>query len=152
MDAQARVIAAALIPAAALSRRLGLSLDEFQRIASEAYFLELRERGLSLRGIARRTGKSLRTIATLAKRVSESTDPRPETQLDLHRRVVAHIASHGPMRLEALGARFPRVPVPTLSHELSWLVARRVLVLEEGSLSRRGTAKGLRFSQAQGVC
>lgn len=66
IDARLDVLAAALEPAARIALELGLSLDELEEVVAAQYFREHRKRGLTLREIAARIDKSLRTTTALS--------------------------------------------------------------------------------------
>ena len=85
IDLKLGALSALFEPAASVSRLLGLSVDDVQRLATTAYFRELRGRGMSLRQIAGRIGKSLRTVATLSKTAASLPEPVPDERLDVLR-------------------------------------------------------------------
>lgn len=64
---------------------MGLSVDDVQRLATLAYFREYRTRGLSLRQIAKRIGKSLRTVATLSKTANDTSIDLDDERIEVLR-------------------------------------------------------------------
>jgi transcriptional regulator with XRE-family HTH domain len=87
-EQQLAALATLFEPAAALSRIMGLGVDDVQRLATLAYFREYRRRGLSLRQIAKRIGKSLRTVATLSKTASDTQIDCDDERIELLRDVL----------------------------------------------------------------
>lgn len=65
----------ALQPAVRVAARAGVSLEEFTHIAQRGYFEHLQAQGASFVVLARRLGKSRRTIADMAKRFRERNVP-----------------------------------------------------------------------------
>lgn len=135
IDVRLRVIALALEPALVLARIAGLSLDDVQGLVATGYFREMRSRGYSLRAIARRFSKSLRTVATLSKQASEQG---PFAQLGermtLQRKLVAHVARHaGATRAHlprALGGADPQA----IQEAVAQLIDDGIVIDEGGKL------------------
>ncbi len=135
IDVRLRVIGLALEPALVLARIAGLSLDDMQALVATGYFREMRARGHSLRAIARRLGKSLRTVATLSKQASEQGRiAQLGERMTLQRKLVAHIArSDGATR-----AHLPRAMSGASSEAvqdaLAQLIEDGIIVESEGKV------------------
>lgn len=128
-----RVIAVALEPALALARIVALPLDELQELVATGYFREAKARGISLRAMARRFGKSLRTIATLSRRAADKGPLLGESRrLGWRRRIVARIADGGPASVEELRRELPDAEHDEVAEEIEQLVAEGILRRDAG--------------------
>lgn len=91
-----RVLEILLEPAMAFARLLRLSFDDVERLAAGAYYRELRKRGLSLRAIAKRTDRSLRYVAKLAKnQTSREAGNASNVRLDRWRAILGFMLKRG---------------------------------------------------------
>src|SRR5688500_7635165 len=68
VDLRLRIVALSLGPTFALARIVGLPLDELQQLVADGSFRELALRGLGRQPVARRSGKSKRTVVPLSNR------------------------------------------------------------------------------------
>ncbi len=128
VDLRLYVIAAALKPALTLARVAGLELDDLQELVADGYFRELQQRGLSWENIARRLGKSRRTIGSIARR--SSLRPLDSSRaIERMRGAVAAVARSRELSEVDLAAVL-RVDVDEVRAVVSSLV-------EEGVLDRR---------------
>ncbi len=135
VDVRLRVIKAALSPGIVLARVAALPLDDLEALVAVAYFEEARERGLSLRAIARRFGKSLRTIATLSKRASESgVLVEASRAIAVRRRLVEHLArATGTQNAEELCQSVPDVRANEVREQIQQLVDEGILTEVDGA-------------------
>src|SRR5690606_34288846 len=119
VDVRVRVVEVALTPALVLARVMALPLDDLQHLVATAYFREARARGLSFRAIARRFGKSLRTVTHLARRADQDA-PLLEShrRLGHRRRAVAWLALSGPATLAQIARSIPDADRDELQGEL----------------------------------
>lgn len=132
VDMRLRVLCAALQPAMVLARVMSLSLDDVQAIVATSYFRELRGRGLSLRAIARRLGKSLRTVATLSKRTAQAPIPFALGQrIEWRRELAWKLARRGALPREKLCRTLADCSAQQASKEIDQLI-------DEGIISERG--------------
>ena len=136
IDVRLRVIALALEPALVLARIAGLGLDDVQSLVATGYFREMRSRGHSLRAVARRFGKSLRTVATLSKQAAEQGRfAQLGERMTLQRKLVAHIARHGTVTR----AHLPRAMASTDLQAIQAAIAQLIedgIVIEDGGKLR----------------
>ncbi len=136
IDVRLRVIALALEPALVLSRIAGLPLDDVQTLVATGYFREMRSRGHSLRAVARRFGKSLRTVATLSKQTAEQGRfAQLGERMTLQRKLVAHIANGG----SVTRAHLPRamgIVTPELIDDVTRQLIEDGIVIEDGGKLR----------------
>jgi len=126
-----------LEPPLVLARILALPVDDLQQLVSIGYFRELRFRGMSLRLIASRLKKSLRTVATLSRMQAER-GPLLGTsrRIGWRRRIVQSLADDGPETIDELAAELPEVGGGDLRAEVEELVAQGILARgEDGVLS-----------------
>ncbi len=130
IDLRIRVVEALLEPVATLARHTGMSLDDVRNSLDRGYFQLLKKRGLSWEQMARRLGKSRRTVATLAKSAAENA-PLPQSErLELRRRIVREAATTATTEAEfSVRVRAH----PEFSAELESL-------LEDQLLEREGTS------------
>jgi hypothetical protein len=132
VDARILVLSVALEAPLALARVLGLNLDDVQALVSVGYFRQFQRRGLSLRNMTKRLGKSLRTVATLSKRASEHGPPlRGSQRLGWRRLVVRALTQEGPLSIGELREHAPEASAEDLQDELEQL-------LHEGIIERNG--------------
>lgn len=96
-DLRIRVFLLALEPALELARVLSLELDDIQDAVAGQYVLIYRDRGLSLEQIARRIGKSRRTVVSLSRHAAQLA-----RRLETNRRLTAR------RELATLAAARPR--------------------------------------------
>jgi hypothetical protein len=131
VDVRVRVVAVALEPALLLARVMALPLDDLHHLVSVGYFREARARGMSLRAVARRFSKSLRTIATLS-RTAGTALPALEgsRRIGLRRSIVARVAEQGAATAADLGGALPDTKPGDLREALEQLVAEGILELE----------------------
>jgi len=134
VDLRLRVVAAALEPVVALARVMALPLDDLQKLVAIAYFREARSRGLTLRQIARKLRKSVRTVATLSKTSSElelllaSSDA-----VTCRREIVQHVAAQQTSSVDTVRAALPELKRDEVCAAIDQLV-------DEGILERDGDA------------
>jgi hypothetical protein len=130
VDLRLRVIALALEPGLTLARLGGLPLDDLQAMVASGYFRQWKARGLSLRGIARRMHKSLRTVATLASKAgADGTSTPLSKRIGWRRKLVARVAERGAIDRRKLAATIRGEARGDVDIEIEQL-------LEEGVLSR----------------
>lgn len=128
VDVRVRVVEVALTPALMLARVMALPLDDLQHLVATAYFREARARGLSFRSIARRFGKSLRTVTNLARR-ADGDEPFLEghRRLGHRRRIVAWLAVEGPASLAQIARAIPDADRDELEAELEYLIEQTIV-------------------------
>lgn len=131
VDVRVRVVEVALTPALVLARVMALPLDDLQHLVATAYFREARARGLSFRAIARRFGKSLRTVTNLARRADQD-EPLLEghRRLGHRRRAVAWLAIEGPASLAQVARALPDADRDELEAELQYLIEQGIVTNE----------------------
>ena len=101
-----RVFLLALEPAPDAARALRLDLDDVRDAVAAQYVLLHRDRGLSLEQIARRVGKSRRTIVTLARSAAATTEKLSQSRtIELRREIVRRLSADGATRRELLRER-----------------------------------------------
>lgn len=132
VDARVLILSAVLEPALSLARILGLTLDDLQQLVAIGYFREYRLRGMSQPMIAKRLGKSIRTVATLSKLSEDEGPPLGGSQrIGWRRRIVSALASRGPQPADDLERQLPDAEPEALAEALEQL-------LDDGILSREG--------------
>lgn len=144
IDVRTRVVALALEPALSLARMAALPLDDVQRLVSVGYFREARSRGMSFRAIARRFGKSVRTITNLSKQANDQGLPLEESEtLSYRRQMVVLVGAKRGQGLSkaSLLAAFPNADPADLDAELEYLLGSGVLEASGGHI--RASAKHL---------
>lgn len=125
IDQRLSVLAQLFRPGLSLCRLMGLSLDDVRELIEVGYVKEFQDRGMSWASIARRLGKSRRTVATLAKRVSEHESLLSGSpQISLQRRIVEQL-EQGPTLREELQ---PPLRGADLDEALGQLVESGVIV------------------------
>lgn len=127
LDLRLRALAATLGPALALARAMALPLDDLVDIVEIGYFREARARGWSMRTIARKLGKSLRSITSLSQRARRGPDLLGRSEeIGRRRRAIALAGARRAIAEDALLA------------ELGGTVAEDTLaqLFEEGVLER----------------
>lgn len=135
IDLRLRVIALALEPALVLSRIAGLPLDDVQALVATGYFREMRSRGYSLRAVARRFGKSLRTVATLSKLASaQTTFAQLGERITLQRKLVAHLSRHAGATRSHLPRAMTGSDATAVHDALAQLISDAVVIDEGGKL------------------
>lgn len=93
LDLRLRVIALLAEPLLEVARASSLQLDDLRELVATEYFETLRRRGASWTAIAKRLGKSRRTVAELARRAAETEPARATNErLDAQRRLVRALA------------------------------------------------------------
>jgi hypothetical protein len=98
-----RVFLLALEPALRLARALRLDLDDVREAVAAQYVLLHRDRGLSLEQIARRIGKSRRTIVTLARAATQAMETLSQSRtIALRREIVRRLSADGASRRDVL--------------------------------------------------
>lgn len=98
-----RVFLLALEPALRLARALRLDLDDVRDAVAAQYVLLHRDRGLSLEQIARRIGKSRRTVVTIARSAAATAETLLESRtIELRREIVRRLSAEGAMTRDAL--------------------------------------------------
>jgi DNA-binding MarR family transcriptional regulator len=150
VDVRLRVVAIALEPALVLARIAAIPLDDVQRLVAAGYFREARARGHSFRAIARRAGKSLRTVTNLAKLASEQGALLETSQrLTWRRQIVVRVGEKGTAGLarRALEEAIPDAPEDVLEEEIAQLVSEGILSEDGGRL--RAVARHLDMVQEQ---
>jgi hypothetical protein len=96
-----RVFLLALEPALRLARALRLDLDAVREAVDAQYVSLHRERGLSLEQIARRIGKSRRTVVTLARTAAATAQALSDSRsIALRREIVRRLSADGPLARE----------------------------------------------------
>ena len=101
-----RVFLLALEPALRLARALRLDLDDVREAVAAQYVLLHRDRGLSLEQIARRIGKSRRTIVTLARSAAATAERLSQSRtIELRREIVRRLSADGATKREVLRER-----------------------------------------------
>ena len=132
LDARLLALAVTLEPALAMARILGLSLDDLERLVAIGYFREFRRRGLSLRGMTQRFGKSLRTLAILSKRTQQAGPPLSGSQrMGRKRRVVALLATSGRTSRATISRRLRDTTREELDETLAELVTDGIVARRE---------------------
>ena len=132
VDVRLRLIAVALEPALALARVSAVPLDDLQTMVTVGYFRELRTRGMTLRAIARRMHKSLRTVAGLSQRAAQQRDLLGGSErLRWRRKLVAQVGKHPRASLARLQRALPKVARAELEEELKQLAAQGIVKLSE---------------------
>lgn len=135
VDVRIRVVALALEPALSLARILALPLDDLHRLVDGGYFREVRSRGLSLPQIARRFGKSLRTVATLSQRArQDGTLLSGSDDIRRRRRLVAWLGRHGGATRAAARRHLGESDEQLVHDALDQLVAEGILTEHEGQV------------------
>lgn len=130
IDLRLRVVALALEPGLALARLSGLSLDDLQSMVATGYFRQWRARGLSLRGIAWRLHKSLRTTATLSKKAGNTDALTPlGKRIAWRRKLAARVADAGAVPRKKLAAVIRGEPRKEVELEIEQLLEEGVLAL-----------------------
>jgi hypothetical protein len=141
IDLRLQVVAAALEPGLALGRIMALPLEDLQALVTIGYYRSARERGLSLRQIALRFQKSLRSVASIAKL---SRDARPllesSSRITQRRRIVERIAAREAASPEDLCAALPELPEDEACAAIEQLVAEGILTRADDGLLRVAVA------------
>lgn len=113
-----RVLALLAEPMLEIARASALGLDDLRDLVATEYFELIRRRGASWTQIARRLGKSRRTVAELARRSADHGAQRePSARLEVRRRIVRALAE-GASTPQALARR---VGSPFFAEELEAL-------------------------------
>jgi hypothetical protein len=129
------VIALALEPALVLARIAGLSLDDVQALTATGYFREMRSRGYSLRAIARRFSKSLRTVATLSKQASDQgAFAQLGERMTLQRKLVAHIARNAGATRSHLPRAMSHTDPQAVHDAITQLIDDGIVIDDNGKL------------------
>ena len=132
VDVRLRLIAVALEPALALARVSAVPLDDLQSLVSVGYFRELRSRGMTLRAIARRVHKSLRTVAGISQLAGRERDLLAGSErLRWRRKLVAHLGKHSSASVARLQRLLPNVKRAEVEEELQQLAAQGIIKLGE---------------------
>ena len=132
VDLRLRLIAVALEPALALSRASAVPLDDLQALVTVGYFRELRSRGMTLRAIARRMQKSVRTVAGLSQRAARAGDlAAGSPRLRWRRKLVAHLGKRTRASVEQLRRLVPGATRAEVEEELKQLAAQGIVRLDE---------------------
>lgn len=127
------VLREAIQPVVRLARISGMSLDDLNALVSNAYYREFRERGHSHQMMARRIGKSLRSVASLAKKDKASSQPLAGSQLLSTKRAIATRVGKSPICRAALIEDHERRHRTSADHDT--INAAIDQLLEEGILS-----------------
>lgn len=136
IDLRLRVIALALEPGLTLARLSGLPLDDLQALVATGYFRQWRARGLSLRGIAARLHKSLRTVATLSARAgADGTLTALSKRIGWRRKLVARVAEAGRYDRRQLAAIIRGERRAEVEREIAQLVEEGILAEQADSVS-----------------
>ena len=131
-DRRLRLVSIALEPALLLARSVGLSLDDLLRTVSVSYFKSYQQRGLSFTAIARRLGKSRRTVASLAN-LAKTPEPAHESDgLSVQRRILLYLAAKGPQTAPALKRRFAKLPAPLYERALEAARDAQIIAISDG--------------------
>lgn len=131
-DRRLRLVSIALEPALLLARSVGLSLDDLLRTVSVSYFKSYQQRGLSFTAIARRLGKSRRTVATLAN-LARTPKPAHESEgLSVQRRILLYLGAKGPQTAAALKRRFAKLPGPLYERALEAACDAQIIAISDG--------------------
>jgi hypothetical protein len=134
VDVRLRLIAVALEPALALARVSAVPLDDLQAMVTVGYFRELRARGLTLRGIARRMHKSLRTVAGISQLAArEQGSVGGSDRLRRRRKLVAYLGKHPRASFAQLQRLLPKASRAAVEEELKQLAAQGIVKLGERS-------------------
>lgn len=133
-DKRLRVVSVALEPALVVARALAIPLDDLLTAVSVGYFRVHHERGSSFTAIARRLGKSRRTVATLAS-LSKTHGRDAESELiSTRRRIIERLASEGAVDEQKFKRRWAKSLGEHLSEELEVLIATGVIERTRGQL------------------
>lgn len=129
VDVRVRVVAATLAPALSLARAMALPLDDLEELVTTGYFREARERGWSMRAIARRFGKSLRSVTTLSQRARRTGQAASRSEvIGRRRRTIAWLGSRpGATRAELHVGLGQTIHPKTLDETLADLLDEGVL-------------------------
>lgn len=131
VDLRLRIVALSLEPTLALARIVGLPLDDLQQLVADGYFRELRLRGLSLEQVARRFGKSKRTVATISKRSHEQGPLLDESRRLGWQRQVVRLTSVEARTAEAIRREVVGVDAERIEEELEQMVESGLLERDE---------------------
>lgn len=132
VDLRMRLIAVALEPALALARVSAVPLDDLQDMVTVGYFRELRSRGMTLRAIAGRMHKSVRTVASLSQVAARKRDHSGGSQrLRLRRKLVAYLGKHSRVSIVQLQRAMRNVARAELDEELQQLAAQGIVRLDD---------------------
>ena len=131
-------------PALTLARVMGLTLDEVRELVETGYVQEFQDRGLSWEGIARKMGKSRRTVGTLVRRAAGSETPLSGSQrLSAQRKLIERLSRAAMTRTEllsGLASQVGEVALDQLVEEgLVHLDETGTLSVQAGVLDRVGT-------------
>jgi hypothetical protein len=100
-------------------------------MVAAGYFRELQLRGLSLRMMTRRLGKSLRTVATLSKRASGEVEPlEGSRRIGLRRRIFRDLSERGERTLDEVRAAMTGARSEDVIDELEQLASEGVIERE----------------------
>ena len=140
LEARLRVVSVALEPALILARVMGLGLDDLQAMVASEYFRQFRLRGLPLPQIARKLGKSDRTVASLSKRAQARGPLLDQSRrLGWQREVLRALTPHALTREQIL-SQTQSVAKDELDETLERLVASG-LIDEDGEMFRASVAQ-----------
>jgi hypothetical protein len=127
-----RLIAVALEPALALARVSAVPLDDLQDMVTVGYFRELRSRGMTLRAIAGRMQKSVRTVASLSQEAARKRDHLGGSQrLRLRRKLVTYLAKHSRASVAQLQRAMRTMSRAELDEEIQQLATQGIVRLDE---------------------
>jgi hypothetical protein len=131
LDLRLRIVALSLEPTLALARIMALPLDDLIQLVAEGYFQELRLRGGSLEQIARRLGKSKRTVVTLSRRSQHKGPLLDESRRLGWQRQVVRATSLAPCSLEDIQRTTVGVADDRIAEELEQMVDSGLLERDE---------------------
>jgi hypothetical protein len=107
-------------------------LDDLQDMVTVGYFRELRSRGMTLRAIAGRMHKSVRTVASLSQVAARKRDHSGGSQrLRLRRKLVAYLGKHSRASIVQLQRAMRNVARAELDEELQQLAAQGIVRLDD---------------------
>ncbi len=133
-DVRFSALLAMLEPVFVLARLLGLSLADLEHLVRTGYFRELRGRGLSLPQVAKRLGKSLRTITQLSKEAELEPELHSE-RLQLRRKLIRVLASKGALSELELIRLCPQHRAADVRDEIELLLEQSLVSSNDGLLA-----------------
>lgn len=127
IETRLRIVALALKPALTISRVMALPLDDLQALVAIGLYKDARARGMSHPAIAKRFGKSLRTIAWLSKQVRRNElGAQPTRQLEVRRRVIELVPRRKFVKIAQVAAIFSAREQAIALDEIEQLVTEGV--------------------------
>lgn len=127
------VLREAIQPVVRLARLSGMSLDDLNALVSSAYYREFRDRGHSHQMMTRRIGKSLRSVASLARKDKDASRPLAGSQVLNAKRAIATRVGKSPLVRSQLVEEYQREHRKSADHES--IQAAIDQLLDEGILA-----------------